>query len=94
MHCLQASLMSADFLLLSWLYWTLCTPALRFAHIIFYRLWMKARLHLRVKKGAVGVISLYFFSYLFIYCDFVYHNYNYVFQLSAYILTIMYNGLS
>lgn len=35
MHCLQASLMSADFSLLSWLYWTMCTPALRFAHIIF-----------------------------------------------------------
>lgn len=35
MHCLLTSLMSADFSLLSWLYWTMCTPALRFAHIIF-----------------------------------------------------------
>lgn len=42
MHCLQASLMSADFFLLSWLYWTMYTPALRFVHIIFYRLCMEA----------------------------------------------------
>lgn len=67
MHCLQASLMSADFFLLSWLYWTMCTFALRFAHIIFYWLWMEARLHLRVKKkGWWGLFRFIFFIFIYL----------------------------
>lgn len=95
MHCLQASLMSADFFLLSWLYWTMCTLALRFAHNLLLALdGSPIASQSQKERGGGGYFAL-FFSYLFICCDFVYDNYSTtMFFNYLLIFTIIYYGLS